>query len=63
MGIRIENTAAIKFFKGNAQKLKLLEVTQASLQNNSKVILTEKGIKPQILIIDYTYLYSFLDIK
>lgn len=39
-----------KAFKGNAQKLKSMEVTQASLENNSKVIITEKGIKPQILI-------------
>lgn len=35
-------------FKGNAQLLKKLEVTQISLQNNSKVVLTEKGIKPNI---------------
>lgn len=37
-------------FKGNAQKLKQMEVTEASLKNNSKVILTDKGIKPQLLI-------------
>lgn len=37
-------------FKGNAQTLKKLEVTQASLENNSKVILTEKGITPQLII-------------
>lgn len=37
-------------FKGNAQKLKSMEVTQASLENNSKVIITEKGIKPQLII-------------
>lgn len=48
--IKIENEAAKKYFVGNAQKLKQLEVTQASLQNNSKIILTEKGIKPTILL-------------
>lgn len=48
--IKIENEAAKKYFVGNAQKLKQLEVTQASLQNNSKVILTEKGIKPNIIL-------------
>ena len=39
-----------KSFKGNAQLLKKLEVTQSSLQNNSKVVLTEKGITPQIIL-------------
>jgi len=39
-----------KSFKGGAKELKQLEVTQASLQNNSKIILTEKGINPQLLI-------------
>jgi len=37
-------------FKGNAQLLKKLEVTQLSLQNNAKVIITEKGITPQIIL-------------
>lgn len=37
-------------FKGNAKELKKLEVTQASLENNSKIILTEKGINPQLII-------------
>jgi regulator of protease activity HflC (stomatin/prohibitin superfamily) len=39
-----------KEFKGNAQLLKKLEVTENSLKNNSKIILTEKGINPQLLI-------------
>jgi regulator of protease activity HflC (stomatin/prohibitin superfamily) len=39
-----------KHFVGNAKFLKQLEVTQASLQNNSKVVLTQKGITPQIII-------------
>lgn len=39
-----------KSFTGNAQILKKLEVTQASLQNNAKIILTEKGINPQIIL-------------
>jgi len=47
---KVENEAARKYFVGNAQKLKNLEVTQASLENNSKVIITEKGIKPQLII-------------
>ena len=39
-----------KSFKGNAQELKKLEVTENSLKSNSKIILTEKGITPQLLI-------------
>lgn len=37
-------------FKGNAQLLKRLEVTQASLENNAKIVITEKGINPQIIM-------------
>jgi regulator of protease activity HflC (stomatin/prohibitin superfamily) len=39
-----------KSFVGNAQLLKKLEVTQASLENNSKVVLTKDGISPQIIL-------------
>jgi len=39
-----------KAFTGNAQILKRLEVTENSLKNNSKIILTEKGISPTIVI-------------
>ena len=48
--IQLVNEAAEKYFVGNAQKLKELEVTQASLENNSKVVLTEKGITPTLVI-------------
>lgn len=37
-------------FLGNAQLLKKLEVTQASLENNTKIVLTEKGITPNIIM-------------
>ena len=37
-------------FKENAKYDKLLDVTRASLENNTKVILTEKGISPQLII-------------
>jgi len=50
--IELINVASEKFFKGNAVKLKELEVTQASIQHNAKVILTEKGIKPSIILGD-----------
>jgi len=48
--IQLVNEAANKYFIGNAKDLKKLEVTQASLQNNSKIIMTEKGISPTLLI-------------
>ncbi len=37
-------------FKKNAQMEKSLEVTRDSLKNNSKIILTDKGISPQLII-------------
>ena len=41
----IENVsnAADKYFVGNAQLLKQLEVTQASLQNNSKLVISDQS--------------------
>ncbi len=50
--IKQVNESAQKYFKGNAQTLKKLQVTETSLKNNSKVILTEKGINPTLLIGD-----------
>jgi len=48
--IKLVNKAAEKYFTGNAQKLKQMDVTQKSLENNSKIIVTEKGINPQLII-------------
>jgi len=50
--IQLINEAAEKYFKGNAKELKQLEVTEGSLKDNSKIILTEKGISPTLLIGD-----------
>lgn len=50
--IRTVHMSAQKYFKGNAQKLRYADVTQASLEKNSKVLLTEKGIRPQLIIGD-----------
>jgi len=47
--IQLVHTAAKKFFVGNAKELKRMDVTQASLENNSKIVLTEKGIKPVLV--------------
>lgn len=48
--IKIVNEAAEQYFKGHAQEFKRLEVTESSLKNNSKIILSEGGISPTILI-------------
>jgi regulator of protease activity HflC (stomatin/prohibitin superfamily) len=39
-----------KSFTGNAQLLKQLEVTQDALQDNAKIIVTDKGISPQLFL-------------
>lgn len=41
-----------KTFKGNAQLLKKLEVTENSLKDNAKIIITKEGINPQIILGD-----------
>ena len=50
--IQLVNEAATKYFVGNAQNLKRLEVTENSLKNNAKVIVTEHGISPHIILGD-----------
>lgn len=39
-----------KSFKGRSELLKRLDVTQASLQDNAKIVITEKGISPNIIM-------------
>jgi len=48
--IQLVSESAERYFIGNAKDLKKLEVTQASLENNSKVVLTEKGITPTLVL-------------
>lgn len=50
--IQVVNDAANKHFKGNAQLLRRLDVTESALKDNAKVVLTEKGIRPQIILGD-----------
>lgn len=47
---KVVNEAAQNYFKDNAITLKNLEVTQASLENNTKVILSKDGISPVIVL-------------
>ena len=48
--IRLVNEAAEKYFTGNAQTLKRLEAMENSLRENSKIVLTEHGISPTLLL-------------
>ncbi len=50
--IKLVNESAEKYFKGNAQLLRKYEVTENSLKDNAKIILTEKGINPVIILGD-----------
>ena len=48
--IRLVNEAAEKYFVGNAQILKNLEMIENSLRNNAKIVITEHGISPTLLL-------------
>lgn len=48
--IRLVNEAAQKYFHGNAQLLKQMEMVENSLRENAKIIITEDGISPQLLL-------------
>jgi regulator of protease activity HflC (stomatin/prohibitin superfamily) len=48
--IRLVNEAAEKYFVGNAQTLKQMEMIETSLRNNSKIVITEHGISPTLLL-------------
>ena len=48
--IELVNKAANEFFIENAQILKKLQVTEESLKNNSKIIMTKDGIDPTLVI-------------
>jgi regulator of protease activity HflC (stomatin/prohibitin superfamily) len=48
--IRLVNEAAAKYFVGNAQMLKQMEMIETSLRNNSKIVITEHGISPTLLL-------------
>ena len=50
--IRLVNESAEKYFVGNAQALKQIEMVEVSLKDNAKVILADKGITPTLLLGD-----------
>ena len=48
--IRLVNEAAEKYFIGNAQILKHFEMIENSLRKNAKIVITEHGISPTLLL-------------
>ena len=48
--IRLVNEAAEKYFQGNAQVLKQMEMTENALRDNAKIVITEKGVSPTLLL-------------
>lgn len=48
--IRLVNEAAQLYFHGNAQVLKQMEMTENSLRQNAKVVITQEGITPTLLL-------------
>ena len=48
--IRLVNEAAGRYFVGNAQTLKQMEMTETSLRENAKIVITENGISPTLLL-------------
>jgi regulator of protease activity HflC (stomatin/prohibitin superfamily) len=48
--IQLVNEAAEKYFVGNAQKLRQIEMLEKALKDNTKVVITKEGINPSILI-------------
>ena len=48
--IRLVNESADQYFRGNAQALKQMEMTESALRDNSKIVITEEGISPTLLL-------------
>jgi regulator of protease activity HflC (stomatin/prohibitin superfamily) len=48
--IRLVNESAQQYFTGNAQALKQMEMTENALRENTKVVITEKGVSPTLLL-------------
>jgi len=48
--IRLVNESAQKYFQGNAQVLKQMEMTENALRDNAKIVITEEGISPTLLL-------------
>jgi regulator of protease activity HflC (stomatin/prohibitin superfamily) len=48
--IRLVNESAQRYFQGNAQALKQMEMTESALRDNAKIVITEHGVSPTLLL-------------
>ena len=48
--IKLVNEAAQQYFRGNAQALKQMEMTETALRDNAKIVITEHGVSPTLLL-------------
>ncbi len=48
--IRLVSQAAEKYFVGNAQALKQMQMIETSLRNNSKIVISEHGISLTLVL-------------
>jgi regulator of protease activity HflC (stomatin/prohibitin superfamily) len=48
--IQLVNEAGQKYFVGNAQILRQMEMTENSLKDNAKIVITEEGVTPTLLL-------------
>ena len=48
--IRLVNEAAQRYFLGNAQVLRQMEMTETALRDNTKIVITKEGINPTLLL-------------
>ena len=48
--IELVNEAAQQYFQGSAQLLKQMEMTENALRDNAKIVLTEHGVSPTLLL-------------
>lgn len=48
--IRLVNEAGEKYFVGNAQTLRQMEMTENALKDNAKIVITEEGVSPTLLL-------------
>jgi hypothetical protein len=47
---RLVKEAALQYFIGNTQLLKQMEMIETSLRENAKIVITEHGISPTLLL-------------
>jgi regulator of protease activity HflC (stomatin/prohibitin superfamily) len=48
--IRLVNESAQRYFQGSAQLLRQLETTENALRDNAKIVITEHGVSPTLLM-------------